>query len=120
MKQLLLVVTFLASRVCVAEEGPMDVWPDLAPGETTRLIGEKQPPLANETPPVTRVVNITRPKFTVHLAPKPNGTGVLILPGGGLLKARGGSADLVGQAVFVRNDVIEGKAPNLPLEVIEI
>ena len=44
----------------------------------------------------------------------------VILPGGGLLKARGGSADLVGQAVFVRNDVIEGKAPNLPLEVIEI
>ena len=44
----------------------------------------------------------------------------VILPGGGLLKARGGSADLVGQAVFVRNDVIEGKAPNLPMEVIEI
>ena len=42
------------------------------------------------------------------------------LPGGGLLKARGGSADLVGRAVFVRNDVIEGLAPNLPLEVIEI
>jgi hypothetical protein len=45
---------------------------------------------------------------------------IVILPGGGLLKARGGSTDLVGQAVFVRNDVIEGLAPNLPLEVIEI
>ena len=44
----------------------------------------------------------------------------VILPGGGLLKARGGSTDLVGQSVFVRNDVIEGLAPNLPLEVIEI
>ena len=44
----------------------------------------------------------------------------VILPGGGLLKARGGSPDLVGQAVFVRNDVIEGKAPNLPMEAIEI
>ena len=44
----------------------------------------------------------------------------VILPGGGLLKARGGSTDLVGQSVFVRNDVIEGLAPNLPLEIIEI
>lgn len=85
MKQLLFVVTLLACRLCVAEER-MDVWPDLAPGETTRLIGEKQPPVANENPPVTRVVNITRPTFTVHLAPKPNGTGVLILPGGGFGK----------------------------------
>ena len=44
----------------------------------------------------------------------------VILPGGGLLKARGGSTALVGQSVFVRNDVIEGLAPNLPLEIIEI
>ncbi len=85
MKQLLFVVTLLTSRLCVAEEN-IDVWSDLAPGETTRLIGEKQPPVANENPPVTRIINITRPTFTVHLAPKPNGTGVLILPGGGFGK----------------------------------
>lgn len=85
MKQLLFVVTLLAIRPCCAEER-LDVWPDLAPGETTRLIGEKQPPMANENPPVTRVINITRPTFTVHLAEKPNGTGVLILPGGGFGK----------------------------------
>ena len=69
MKQLLLAVTLLASRLCVAEER-IDVWPDLAPGETTRMTGEKQSPIANENPPVTRVVNITRHTFTVHLAPK--------------------------------------------------
>jgi acetyl esterase/lipase len=85
MKQLLLVVTLLASRLCVAEEC-VDVWPDFAPGETTRMIGEKLPSVANENPPATRIVNITRPTFTVHLAPKPNGTGVLILPGGGFGK----------------------------------
>ncbi len=85
MKQLLFVVALLVSRPCFAEER-LDVWPDLAPGETTRLIGEAQPRLANENPPVTRVINITRPTFTVHLAPKPNGTGVLILPGGGFGK----------------------------------
>ena len=45
MKQLLLVMTLLASRPCLAEER-LDVWPDLAPGETTRLVGEAQPSLA--------------------------------------------------------------------------
>ncbi len=85
MKQLLIVVTLLVSRPCFAEER-MDVWPDLAPGETTRLVGEAQPRMPNENPPVTRVINITRPTLTVHLAPKPNGTGVLILPGGGFGK----------------------------------
>ena len=50
------------------------------------------------------------------------GAGVVTvqLPGGGTVRARGGSSDLVGQSVFVRNDVIEGLAPNLPLEIIEI
>jgi len=50
------------------------------------------------------------------------GAGVVTvqLPGGGTVRARGGSPDLVGQSVFVRNDVIEGLAPNLPLEIIEI
>ncbi len=40
------------------------------------------------------------------------------LPGGGLVKARGTSA--VGARVFVRDDVIEGTAPSLPVEIIEI
>ena len=44
----------------------------------------------------------------------------VVLPGGGLLKARGGSTDLVGRNVFVRDGVIEGLAPDLPTEIIEI
>ena len=40
------------------------------------------------------------------------------LPGGGLVKARG-SAEL-GQHVFVRDGVVEGVAPSLPVELIEI
>ncbi len=40
------------------------------------------------------------------------------LPGGGLIKARGNTT--VGQAVFVRNGVIEGDAPDLPVDLIEI
>ena len=48
------------------------------------------------------------------------GSGVVtvVLPGGGLIKARGNAA--VGQKVFVRDDAIEGDAPTLPLEIIEI
>lgn len=48
------------------------------------------------------------------------GSGVITvaLPGGGLIRARGNAA--VGQKVFVRDDAIEGIAPNLTLEIIEI
>jgi acetyl esterase/lipase len=65
---------------------PIRVWPGLAPGETTELPGEKLPPVEGENPPVTRVVKISAPTFTVHLAPQPNGSAVLILPGGGFGK----------------------------------
>lgn len=48
------------------------------------------------------------------------GTGValVVLPGGGLIRARGVAT--VGQTVFVRDEVIEGVAPSLPLEIIDI
>ncbi|MCB1231684.1 MAG: alpha/beta hydrolase [Verrucomicrobiae bacterium] len=65
---------------------PLPVWPDLAPGEKTKLDGEAQPPREGEDPPITRVVGISRPTLTVHLAPEPNGAGVVILPGGGFAK----------------------------------
>ncbi len=40
------------------------------------------------------------------------------LPGGGTLRARG--AATVSQKVFVRDGVIEGDAPDLPVDLIEI
>lgn len=48
------------------------------------------------------------------------GSGVVTvaLPGGGRIKARGSAA--LGQKVFVRDDTIEGIAPSLTLEIIEI
>lgn len=46
------------------------------------------------------------------------GVALVVLPGGGLIRARGNAA--VGQKVFVRDDVIEGIAPSLTLEIIEI
>jgi acetyl esterase/lipase len=65
---------------------PLDVWPQFAPGETTRQLGEQLPARAGEMPPITRVANVTRPTMTVHLAGEATGTGVVILPGGGFAR----------------------------------
>lgn len=86
MKSFSLSILALLSGGLLQAGEPQDVWPGLAPGETTKNLGEAQPPREGEDPPVTRVVGITRPTFTVHLAPEPNGAGVVILPGGGFAK----------------------------------
>ena len=62
------------------------VWPDLAPGESSNAEGTAQPLRKNEIPPVTRITNIRRPAIDVFLANKPNGTAILVLPGGGFAK----------------------------------
>ena len=64
----------------------LNVWPDLAPGETERATGTLQPFRKGETPPVSRVVDIRLPTMDVFPASQPNGVGVLILPGGGFGK----------------------------------
>lgn len=78
----LLIGLLICANVAMATE-PLDIWPQLAPGESTRQTGEALPPRAGETPTITRVVNVTQPTMSVHVAPQPNGTGVVILPGGG-------------------------------------
>jgi len=80
---LVFMIALLPGANTALSSDPLDVWPQLAPGESTRQIGEALPPRAGETPPITRVVNVTRPTMSVHLAEQPNGTGVAILPGGG-------------------------------------
>ena len=42
------------------------------------------------------------------------------LPGGDTLIVRGADSNLINQKVFVKNNVIEGLAPNLSTEIIEI
>jgi acetyl esterase/lipase len=86
LKPLYELLSFVCLTIPVQAVEPLNVWPDLAPGESTRLTGTVQPFRAGENPPVTRVEMITRPTFTVHLAPKPNGAAVVILPGGGFGK----------------------------------
>lgn len=77
----LLVVTSVASAA-----DTIYVWPDLAPGESSNAEGTAQPLRKNEIPPVTRITNIRRPTIDVFPAKNPNGTAILVLPGGGFAK----------------------------------
>lgn len=77
-----LVVSSLLSSARAAE--PIRVWPGLAPGETENHTGELLPPRDDSPNAVQRVKNIRTPTLDVYLPKeKPNGTAVLILPGGG-------------------------------------
>lgn len=86
MRIILFQIAFLLSVTQAMADEVIDVWPVLAPGETYQNIGETLPFRPDEHPPVTRVVNVTRPTFTVHRGNNPNGTCVVILPGGGFGK----------------------------------
>src|SRR6478736_8322982 len=79
-------VVFVFGATAVSGVEPLRLWPQLAPGETTQQVGEQLPPRGGESPPITRVANVTQPMMTVHLASKPNGTAVVILPGGGFAR----------------------------------
>ncbi|MCY2982444.1 MAG: alpha/beta hydrolase [Planctomycetota bacterium] len=59
------------------------VWPDLAPDETSRDTGTPLPAKPGEAKPITRVAGVRCPTIDVYPAKNPNGTAVLILPGGG-------------------------------------
>lgn len=75
----------LVSFALYAEQSQL-VWPDFAPGETTKKTGDVLPFREQDKPKITRIENITQPTFTVYPAKEPNGTGVVILPGGGFGK----------------------------------
>jgi uncharacterized protein YijF (DUF1287 family) len=47
-----------------------------------------------------------------------DGVATIELPGGGIAQARGTTT--VGARVFFRDGVVEGTAPDLPIEVIEL
>ena len=62
----------------------INIWPNLAPGETTKNTGEALPRRANENPPATRIAGITWPQLH-NFEPQDEKTGaaILIFPGGG-------------------------------------
>lgn len=74
----------LGGDSCLAREPDLmiNVWPKRAPGETTSSVGETLPQRPQEMPPSTRVKNITQPRLAMYKPAKPNGTSILVLPGG--------------------------------------
>ena len=81
-----IVALTFTQAVCVADAPKVFVWPDLAPGETSLDEGTAQPLRSEEVPPVNRIVGIRRPTIDVFPAQHPNGSAVLVLPGGGFGK----------------------------------
>ncbi|MCC6511195.1 MAG: alpha/beta hydrolase [Pirellulaceae bacterium] len=80
-----LIVLGLVGAASIPEaraDQPLAVWPDLAPGETSRDAGTLLPS-KNEPKPIDRVSNVRRPTIDCYPAKNPNGTAVIILPGGG-------------------------------------
>lgn len=83
------IVCAVASDSQAADVSPsksISVWPGLAPRETSFDVGIAQPPRDGEVPPIIRLVNIRKPTIDVFLAEKPNGSAVVVLPGGGFAK----------------------------------
>ena len=86
MKPLLLLL-LTVSAVARAAEPTIYPWPDLAPDEAERSIGKMLPMRPQDKPPITRIVDIRRPSIAIYPPPsEPNGTAVLVLPGGGFGK----------------------------------
>lgn len=84
-----LTALLMTSILQAAEPSPglsIPVWPGLAPGETSLETGVAQPPREREDPPVTRLIRIRKPTIDVFPADRPNGTAVVVLPGGGFIK----------------------------------
>jgi acetyl esterase/lipase len=87
MTRLLILLLLVTPTIAYAADSPLFPWPDLAPGETERATGTTLPMRPQENPPVTRVVDIRLPTIAVFPpSEEPNGTAVLVLPGGGFGK----------------------------------
>lgn len=76
---------FTTSLLAREPDRVVDVWPGLAPGETTKEAGTPVIRKTVETPPATRIGSITHPTlwFYEPLAERRTGAVVLICPGGG-------------------------------------
>ena len=85
-RSLVLSLMCLQAGASAFENQPLLVWPDLAPGETSRNIGEKLPDRPQDKPTITRVEKVRLPTMVRYPAENPNGTAILILPGGGFAR----------------------------------
>ena len=61
----------------------MKLWPGKAPGETYELPAEAEQPARPGQKQVIRIGNVSTPMLSVFKHTNPNGTAVVIFPGGG-------------------------------------
>ena len=82
MRSVFLLLMLSALVVNAAE--PILLWPKGAPDEKGG-VGEEQSVTSQETPPVTRIANVTKPTLTLFQPPpdRRNGTAIIVCPGGG-------------------------------------
>jgi acetyl esterase/lipase len=76
----------LAGPAIAADPQPtvtLDLWPAKAPGETKDLPPEAYQPMKPNQLDVKRLGNVSKPQIAVYAPEKPNGTAVVIAPGGG-------------------------------------
>ena len=82
-----LMFCLIVSQTCASEPVVVDLWPGQPPEETKEL-----PPEADQTKPEDKLIagrriiklgNVSTPRIAVFRPEKPNGTAVVICPGGG-------------------------------------
>jgi acetyl esterase/lipase len=77
------VALFLAPAALPEGDLTLKLWPGRAPGDTADFGPERDEPGKPGQRPVKRLTGVTEPGITLFRAPRPNGAGVLIAPGGG-------------------------------------
>ena len=98
-----------------ADDSLTYLWPNLAPGETQRSPGTVMPPRDSD-PAINRVENVSAPTIKAFPAANPNGSAIIVLPGGGfhyLVDNKEGSAaapvfNPLGISIFVVNYRVSG------------
>ena len=80
---ILAVLATTGMPVLAAEPGTLKLWPGGAPEPADfKIEAEKEIPKKNDAD-VKRVTNVSEPTLTIYKAEKPNGTCVIVAPGGG-------------------------------------
>jgi acetyl esterase/lipase len=70
-------------QTAVVRPMTLDLWPAGSPGKPADEIGPEQEITRDPPDGIVRLTNVTRPQVTVFHPEQPNGTAVLVCPGGG-------------------------------------
>ena len=82
---LLCLAVFLSSMACAAEPLVLPLWPQGAPGQPVVLSEATRKQRENYLKNPNAVTDITRPEIAVYRPQQPNGTSVVVAPGGGYM-----------------------------------